>query len=127
MNLTQNQLECRGQFINHDGKYWIVESYHKFEHGDGWFATPIYFKKDGDVEVRRYDVNWCYACNGAFLKEPELDVKKKALQKYLINYLIWSKESQLKQKCDMSIIDGWIQHFEFLINQITLLNKGNEK
>jgi len=126
-----NQLEHRGQFINYNGKYWIVESYNKFEHGDGWFATPIYFKKDGNVEARRCDANWCYACNGAFLKDPELDIKKKALQNYLDDYLIWSKDSQIKQDCDTSIIDGWIQHFKFLIKQIesesliTKLTKGD--
>jgi hypothetical protein len=82
--------ELEGKFIYYDGKYWLVEKFDPELYEGGFFAVPVYFDENQQAEVRHASSNWCYKCNGAFLKDPERNVMIEAY-KSQIKYLEWQK------------------------------------
>ena len=121
MKITKLVNRQEGQFIYYDGKYWLVHNYSKdVVDGGGWFASPIFFKKDDIVEVVVGAGNWCYVCNGAFHKEPEIEVVKKAYLSYL-EHLNWCKETQQKMNTDTIIINDLIQFYHNLLSNTNAL------
>lgn len=123
---SELQVECEGQFIYYDGKYHLVHDYKKdvgFDgSGGGWFASPLFFPKPDEVKVGVGASNWCYVSNGAFVKNPENKIIKKAYQSFL-EHLYWCKETQEKMDCDLTKINYYITLYE---NLITKLSKGNQ-
>ena len=109
-----------GKFIYCDGKYWLVHHYEKkvgFDgSGGGWFASPVFFPKPDEVKVGVGAGNWCYVCNGAFLKNPEKEVMIKAYQSYL-EHLNWNKMIAEKMSNDDPRVQGIIDYYEELIKQ----------
>ncbi len=89
------QEKNKGKFIYYDGKYWLVEKYNQELYEGGFFAVPIYFLEDHTAEVRHGGSNWCYKCNGAFLKNPEKKVINQAYESQL-KHLNWCKSIQIK-------------------------------
>lgn len=115
-----------GQFIYHDGKYWIVENQRDFAHGIGWFATPLLFKNNV-VYCDHAEANWCYASNGAFYKKPEPNVMKQAYESYLL-FLRDSRKLQTSYpNHDLTLINSWIKLFQSLLNKIPLLTEVAEQ
>lgn len=106
-----------GQFIYHNGKYWIVENQRDFAHGIGWFATPIFFNNNVAYAAHT-ESEWCYASKGANYKNPEPDVMEEAYVSYL-EYLKESKRLQTKYpNHDLSLINSWIELFETLLKKV---------
>ncbi len=119
-----NKCAYEGQFIYYDGKYWLVHKYDSDLYDGGYFASPLFFPKPDEVKVGVGAGNWCYVCNGAFLKEPEINIIKKAHMSYL-EHLKWCKDTQEKMNTDTKIIKYRIQFYEHLIESRTTKYSGS--
>ena len=109
-----------GKFIWYDGKYWLVHQHEDEvgfdDSGGGWFASPLFYPTPKEVKVGVGAGNWCYVCNGAFLKDPEIVEMKKAYLSYL-EHLNWSKGIQEKMgNIDKRMLDI-IKFYESLVRQ----------
>lgn len=103
-----------GKFIYYDGMYWLVHHFDKDLYGGGWFASPLFSPKPDEIEVSVGAGNWCYASNGAYLKDPDTEMMKRAYQNYL-EHLKWCRETQIKQNCDLTTINGFIKYYGDLL------------
>ncbi len=109
--------ELEGKFINYDGRYWLVEKYDADLYEGGFFAVPIYFDENQKAEVRHAGSNWCYKCNGAFLKDPEKKVIIEAYESQ-IKHLEWCKKMQKEYKDNLLKINTKIEHYKKLLSEV---------
>ncbi len=112
--MSEKNLE--GKFIQYGGRYWLIEKYNPELYKGGFFASPIYFNEEQKAEVRPAGSNWCYKCNGAFLKNPEKNVIIEAYESQL-KHLKWCKEMQKE-----SLFDNDKDHKECLLKVNTKID-----